>query len=246
MSEPRVIWYSHKELNDPIAVVGFPSVGLVSSIVTSYVARDLELEATAGIAWSEFPPYTLVQNSRPLPPVRIFAGPVSGVKTRGSRKKDVVIVTSEMAPKPEQTDGLTTELMGALNEMGVREILCIEGIPGTDPTTQLMGVGSTEAMRRKLADARIPVMQEGLVRGVTGVMLYEGAAEGMDVSCLLCPANPQLPDPGAAAGLVEPLMALIPGLKIDTKPLLAEADAIEKKMREQQAQESAGPGNIYG
>jgi uncharacterized protein len=43
MSEPKIFWYERSELNDPIALVGFPSIGLVGSIITSYIARTLNM-----------------------------------------------------------------------------------------------------------------------------------------------------------------------------------------------------------
>ena len=50
MSEFRVMRYSEEKLRDPIAIVGFPSVGLVGSIVSSYLTRDLKLPVVAGVS----------------------------------------------------------------------------------------------------------------------------------------------------------------------------------------------------
>lgn len=255
MSECGVVWYSRRRLNDPVAVVGFPSVGLVGSIVASFVVKQLGLEPVAGIVSPDLPPYTLVQNSVPLAPVRVYAGPASKAPAKDAAKKgakaparrDLVVVTSEIAPKPEQTYEVAERIAEVLVELGVRETVCLEGVPeNPENSGQYLGVGSTPEARRLVKRAGVPVMEEGIVRGVSGVMLCMGAEAERDVVCLLCPANPQLPDPGAAAGSLTPLSKIVKGLSVDTKPLTEEAESIDSRIREQQAKQSSGPENIYG
>jgi uncharacterized protein len=90
---------------------------------------------------------------------------------------------------------------------------------------------------------------EGLVRGITGVMLYEGAHSGTDVMSILCPANPALPDPRAAAKLLEPLSKIIPELKMDVDPLYKEAEEIDIRMKSQETyanRENTDLRQLYG
>lgn len=245
MSDTDVFWYSRKKLVNPMAIVGFPTVGLVGSIVASFVSKQLGLEPVAGISGSELPPYALVQKHEPLAPIRAYAGPAA--KDKKGRGRDLVIVTSEIVPKPEQAREVTEAIMSILKDLGVSQVICLEGVPVTDDNRgKLLGVGSTESARKALGKAKIPVMEEGIVRGISGVMLYLGNVENRDISCILTPANPQIPDPGAAAGLIEPLKLMIKGFEIDIKPLRDEAENIEKRMREQQAQHDTGVENIYG
>ena len=100
---------------------------------------------------------------------------------------------------------------------------------------------------KKLEETGVPVMKEGLVRGVTGIMLYEGTFSKKDIICILCPANPQLPDPRAAATALTPLSKIVPNLNIDPTPLNNEANDIDNRVRaQQQAQQEIGTQNIYG
>ncbi len=273
MSDFRVMRYSENELRDPIAVVGFPSVGLVGSIVSSYLTRDLGLPVVAGISSPELPPYTLIQNGTAYPPIRIYAGAVPKPKRKRKAKteeisaeegaaekeaapkpkrvkaRDLVVVTSEIAPKPEQAYDLTMTVMSVLEEMGVREIVCIDGIPQVDMTQkgEMLGTGTTEESVKRLEGTGVPIMKEGLIRGVTGIMLYEGTYSKKDIMCILCPANPQLPDPRAAAAAFEPLSKIVPNLNVDPAPLNNEANDIDNRVRaQQQAQQEMGAQNIYG
>ena len=76
----------------------------------------------------------------------------------------------------------------------------------------------------------------GMIRGMTGILLYDGPGWGFDVVSVVCPANQSMPDPGAAVGFLKPLSKLIPGLKVNPQPLMDEADQIQKRMDEQAAE----------
>ena len=277
MSDSRVIWYAHRKLTDPIAIVGFPSVGLVSSIVTSFIARDLKMPVVAGITAPELPPYALIQGGVPYPQIRVYAvkaakkkaAPIAGktaateepaakdapAKSKKSAKKspsalgrDLVVVTSEIAPRPEQTYNLMIMLMDTLKQLGVSQCVCLEGIPrfenGSNAT--MLAVGSNPNMRKLAKQLGINYMDEGLVRGTTGVLLYASTADKTNLLTLLCPANPQLPDPRAAVTLLDPLSKLVPGLNLDTTPLFKEAEEIEQRMKMEQKQANTNTQQIYG
>ena len=170
-------------------------------------------------------------------------------KPKRVKARDLVVVTSEIAPKPEQTYDLTMCILDTLEQMGVREIVCIDGIPRVDSSQEgeMLGTATSENAIKKLEETGVPVMKEGLVRGVTGIMLYEGTFSKKDIICILCPANPQLPDPRAAATALTPLSKIVPNLNIDPTPLNNEANDIDNRVRaQQQAQQEIGTQNIYG
>ena len=52
----------------------FPSVGFVSSIVAHFLVEKLELELVGGVRHPKLPPVCLVQDGKPLPPLRFYAG----------------------------------------------------------------------------------------------------------------------------------------------------------------------------
>ncbi|MCL2607797.1 MAG: PAC2 family protein [Methanomassiliicoccaceae archaeon] len=220
----KIIW------NNPAAVVGFPSIGLASSIAANFLARTLELEIVGGIVSSGFPPYAVVQNGIPLPPVRMYAGgrccDNAGVDCDG-----LIVVTSEFLPKVEQHHLLSVSLLEWFRANGVKTIICLEGMPQFDADDhRIFGVGSTAAARDIMDKYSVQRLDDSLVRGISGVMLYEGAMRNMDVITILAPARPDMPDPRGAAKLMEPLARMLPELKIDTEPLYKEAEEIEKRM----------------
>ena len=231
MTETKIIKYSEGKYENPIAIVGFPGVGLVGSILTSFVIRELNMEVIAGITSPDFPPYALIQNGNPYPPIRVY-----GCKRENSSEEcgDLVIVTSEISLKPEQFYDLNSTLMEVFKDLGISSVISIEGIPQFDEDNSILACGTSKVSRDRIEELGLRKLDDGLVRGLTGVMLYEGFYSNVDVLAVLCPANPALPDPRSAASILEPLSKLVPELKIDTEPLYKEAEDIENKIKEQQ------------
>jgi uncharacterized protein len=86
-------------------------------------------------------------------------------------------------------------------------------------------------MKNVLKKYNIKQKQEGMITGVTGVLLYSGALTNRDVICLLSEAHVPYPDSRAAGNLLEKLDIILPGIKIDPEPLYKEAEKIEKNIR---------------
>jgi len=231
MAEMKIIKYSDQKYYNPVAIVGFPGMGLVGSILTSFVIRELEMEAVAAITSSEFPPYTLIQNGNPYPPIRVY-----GCKREHASEScgDIIIVTSEITLRPDNYYVLNATLKELFEEMGIASVIALEGIPPIDEERSIFACGSSAASKKRIEDLGLKKLDEGLVRGLTGVMLYEAFHSGADVIAMLCPANPSLPDPRSAARILEPLSKLVPELKIDARPLYKEAEEIENKIKQQQ------------
>lgn len=268
MSEPQLFWYEQKELKDPIAVIGLPSIGLVGSITSSYLSRELKLDVVAGVTYPDIQQYTLLQNGNAYPPIRVHAGPLpkakkkKTVKAEGevteeapkaeapkkrAKRRDIIVVTSEVAAKPEFTYDFTLDILNLVKGMGANEVIFVDGIPNNDPASMLMAAYSTEHSKAILEEAGITIMKDGIVRGVSGVALYQSKVDNLDTICLISPASPQLPDPRAAAAILDPLCKLIPRLEVDPTPLMKEAEEIEKRLHAQQAQQNMiNENNLYG
>ncbi|MCQ2079230.1 MAG: PAC2 family protein [archaeon] len=270
MSDPVVFWYEQKELKDPIAIIGFPSIGLVGSIMTSFMARELKLPVVAGITFPDVQQYTLIQEGNAYPPIRIHAGAVPKARRKKKAKpaegeetetpaeevvkpapkkrvkaRDLIIISSELAPKPEQTYEFTQTLLNIVKEMGATQIIFLDGIPRMEQNTTVIGAYSNQEMRDLLKEAEVNTMDDGLIRGMSGVGIFQGKMDGTNTICLISPAHPQIPDPRAASELVEPLQRIVPRLHLDPEPLVLEAEEIESRIRAQ-AQQQMVNQNLYG
>ena len=230
---PDLALYEHKNerFEGGMLIVGFPSIGLVSSIAANFIIRNMKLGRVASIISPDFPPYTVIHEGVPSPPVRIYAGERE-CDGGGERCEQLVITVTEFMPKPELVKPISDKLMDWCKSKGISTIVTLEGINWT--TTEepkIYGVGSTVSSRAMLEKYGVEEMKDGMVSGMSGVLLYEGEIRGMDVICLLGPARANLPDARGSAKLLEIIAKMLPEIKIDIGPLYKEAEEIERQIK---------------
>ncbi|MGE4577685.1 MAG: proteasome assembly chaperone family protein [Candidatus Methanomethylophilaceae archaeon] len=248
MSDFKMFRYDDGRLNDAIAIVGFPTVGLVGSIVTSYIVRELKMPILKGMSSDDISPYCILIDGEPYPPIRVH-----GLcrKEDGKDCSDLMVVTSEIAPNITQCYTLTNELLNMFRDYGVKKVICLEGIPRYCKDDVMYACGSTPEARTMIKSFGVEALETGMIKGLTGIMLFEGKERDMDIVTLLCPADPKLPDPRAAAGVLDELAKVIPELKdMDTSPLVQEAEELDRRIRAQ-SESDAPPAlprdqHIYG
>ena len=99
------------------------------------------------------------------------------------------------------------------------------------PDVDVLGIGATDKMLAKLDEMEVTHLEQGVLSGMNAVLLGEGRRRGLDIMALLVEADPRYPDARAAAKLIELLDKLLPNIKLDTEPLIEEAERIEKQIK---------------
>lgn len=232
MSEIEIIEYKKKDLSNSMVVVAFPTVGMISSIAGSYIIDSLKLEEIGAIVSDYFIPTAVIHNSKPSPPVRIYAG--KKMCGPGDSCEQIVVIISEFMPPLEVIKPLADKIFEWTKRKGCKIIAALEGTHALGEKKekyQVYGIGSTAVMKNLLKKYKIELTKEGMITGVTGVLLYIGALFDRDVICLLSEAHESYPDSRSAASIVEKLDVILPGIKIDAEPLYTEAEKIEKNIR---------------
>jgi len=225
------------DLEGATIVDGFPSVGLVSSIATNYIIKLLNMKEIGVMDSDGFPHVTLVRESVPLSPVRIYAG------ERTSKGELMVAFVSEFQSPPELIRPISRALVDWAVDRKCKMIISPEGLV-VDPDLKekaelsevVFAIGSTDRAREMLNRKHFQTFDEGVITGVAGMLLIEGLAQDFDVITLLAEAHPDFPDAGAAALVLEAMDDLVLGMDFDTKPLFEEAQRIEARLKEVQAQ----------
>lgn len=241
----KTIRYEDMSLDDPVAVIGFPSVGLVSSIAANYMVGQLDMTPIAGLASPSMPPYCLIYKGVAYPPVRFY-----GRKSTTKTGRDLIVCLSEYAPKPEDCYEIVQAILSFLKYMGCHDIISLEGTARINDTDGAVVCAVGPGASKMAKKSKLTVMEGGMVKGTTGIMLYEAPSMGMGVTTLMTPANPSLPDPGAAASFVPAISSMVRGLRLSPKPLLTEAEEIRKKMESEQEEvekrEEERASQLYG
>ena len=231
MDDIRIIDYKKMDLSNSMLVVAFPTVGLISSIAGHFIIDSLKLEEIGTITSRYFMPATVIHKSNPSPPVRIYAGKRKCGPDNSCEQLAVII--SEFMPPLDIINPLVDKILDWSKEKKCKVITTLEGIHAPEEgNLRMYGVGSTPLMKHVLEKYNIEQTQNGMIAGVTGVLLYNGVLMNRDVLCLLSEAHASFPDSRAAGNLLEKLDVILPGIKIDPTPLYKEASKIEKNIRQ--------------
>ena len=243
------------EVDDDVNAAGalvincFPSVGFVSSIVAHYLIDKLELRLVGGVNHSKLPPMCLVQDGKPLPPLRFYTGePICKL----DKCDKIILIISEVKIENQIKMSLARSLIDWTVDSKSGISIMIDSFTKGDSEghtildddnidTTMLGIGSTDSAIKMLKDIGLPLLKHGLVGGMTGVMLGESRRRGIDSLAILAESNggpmkgQPFPDARAAARIIECLDGLLPAIHLDPEPLLEEAKRIEKQIRDMMA-----------
>ncbi len=240
------------DLENGMLVVGFPTIGLVGTIAAHHLMTSMKLEHIGSIYSKYFQPTAVIHDYVPTSPVNIFAGKEK-CGPDGTCDQ-IIVVESEFLPPPSTLKPLGDALIEWSENKKISLTTVLEGMVTINPHDDIhvYGVGSTKHARGILKKYDVEQLEQGMVSGISGVMLFEGERLGKDVVCLLAETHIDYPDARAAAEILNSLNHLIPQMDIDPEPLMKQAEEIENKIKEsikratpQETEEPQMPFPIY-
>lgn len=219
------------DLEGGTIIEGFPSVGLVSTIVATYLIDFLKLDQISALDSDAFPPTSMIYASKPKFPARIYA----------SDKYKIGVFLSEFTPPAPLYRPIARKLLEWCKEQKCKRIISTEGLPSKKKfkeeigkykfKTKIYGIGSNDRARKELIKAKINQLNVGMIYGLSGVLLNEGRWNDFDVITILAEAHSDIPDAYAAAKILETLDLLIHNLNIETSPLYQESKRFEEQLK---------------
>ncbi|MFQ6128137.1 MAG: proteasome assembly chaperone family protein [Thermoplasmata archaeon] len=235
MMESEIKFHEYKkwDSSNSLVLTSFPTIGLVSTISGSFLVRSLKMKLVGAIVSGKLPPVALIHEGRASPAFRIYS---SQQKCGPDNRCDqLTIILSEFMPRLDAIEPLSAEVLNWADEKDVGLLVSLEGLNSSVPLVgdpKVFGVGSTSRTRKLIKEYKLEPLEEGMVSGFPGVLLYQATMRNQDVLTLLAETRPDYPDARAAARLLEILGKMVPNLKIDPGPLLKEAELIEKQILE--------------
>ena len=218
-----------------VVVSAFPSAGLATIVAGHYILRALQLPRIGRFESPEQAPIAVVQGGEVNPTIRVYGRP------------DLALVLSEFPPTPGQANAAARAILENAERRKARAIVCLEGVvphpeeeeaapDATPPPDEHVWVAYSRkdpAFVKWFEGAKARTLEEGVIGGVSGALLVQAIGRSVPVGVLLVSAQVAegLPDHRAGAALIETLDRLLPELKIDTGPLRAQAEQIEKAIR---------------
>lgn len=236
MEEIEIVELKKMDLRNAVIIDGFPSVGLVSSIVANYLIALLKMEYIAVMDSNLFPTISLIRDAEPLGPARVYARP-----NLRPGEQQVVVFSTELQPSANLLRPLGRAMMDFAEQQRCSLIISAGGLIVEGEETEkgaeekgevtVYGIASTEGAEAMLRKADAETFAEGVISGTAGVLLNEGRRRGMDVLTLLAEARPDMADARAAALILSVIDQMIMHLNLNVEPLCKEAERLEAQLK---------------
>ncbi len=216
---------------NPLIIEGFPGIGLIGNIVSQHLIEELKMEYVGTFESPFFLPLVVVYEGVIRNPVRIFE----------SKEHNLVTVFSEIPVAQEVSHPVGINLVKWAKEVGISEFLSLAGI-ATPGEEERIFVAATSEEALKQFNGETTLFEMGSITGISGVVMRECLNHDIPGYCLLGETHSPNPNPRAAARVVEVINKRWK-LGVDTKPLLEQAEKIEKTLQQltQQVEDQAAP-----
>jgi len=125
MDDIKIYQLKRMDLRGATVIDGFPSVGLVSTITANYLISILDLDQIGILDCIHFPTVSVVRDSEPLNPVRIYGGD----KIKGENgDTQLVVFISEFQPPPNLIKLIASTILDWMQEEGCHMLISPEGL----------------------------------------------------------------------------------------------------------------------
>ena len=223
---------------------GFATSGITNTIASECILHSINTQLIATIESSYFSQLSVIRNSVPYFPVRIYAN--EELKTS--------IFISEISIDPSlyfligntmlnwATDNECDLVISSSNIVNPQQA---KDVNSTDEYS-IAGIGNTAQARNRLSDSKISLLKNGTIGGIPAVLLNQSSQLDIDVIILLVKIIEGIPDFRAAAELSTTISRLVPGVSCNVPLLLQEAEKIEREITKIKTQDTESEMNAYG
>lgn len=191
-------------------IEGFPGMGLVGTIVTEFLLEHLKFDQIGEFVYDELPPTVAIHKGDLVHPLAIFY----------NEKFKIAIIHAIVDVKGVEWV-IADQVSKLAKDLGVKEIISLEGV---------VSKGGEDLYcfnNKKFEKLGAKPIGESIIMGVTASLLIRNKT----ISCLFAETHSSMPDSRAAAKMMSLLDEYF-GFKINTKPLMLQADIFEKKVKD--------------
>lgn len=211
-------------------VDGFPSTGNTSAIASASLIHTMKFEAIATIDSDRFPPVSLIYESKPSHPTRIFA----------SEQHKVAVFSSYLALPITEHKSIARLMLKWAQVHKVEWIISSIAINTKIPDGKIIAAGSTDKARKKITESGMEVMTTGIITGIPGSLLNYGMLDKQNVIVIVFNPTTKGPDFKSSELLCNAMSKLVPGISCDISTLRSEAERAESSMRQAESETDGG------
>jgi uncharacterized protein (TIGR00162 family) len=205
------------ELKNPILIEGFPGLGMVGSIATEYLAKQLKAEEYAILHSPHFPYHVLVDEKGGA---RLLRGEFYFWKNETGENDLIFLTGDSQAQTIEGQFEVANCILDFAEKKKVKTIVTIGGYRNeVEGTPNVVAVSTTPALFERALEAKAVSSEAGTpIVGTAGLLLGLAKFRKIDAVCLLGETRGYLPDPKTAKSVIEILQRII-GVDVDLKGL---------------------------
>ncbi|WP_048059101.1 proteasome assembly chaperone family protein [Methanococcus vannielii] len=210
---------SKKEINfkEPLVVVGFPGIGLVGSIASYHLLKNLKLEYLGHFEDPKIPGIMIVEEGIAYPPVRVYG------------RDDLLVFFSDVMIPPELVHEMSKNTVDFLENLNPKMVITLEGFASMNPEN-VYWVSSSKDVLKPLLSETVGALELGMLGGISGILMKKCNDKNINSACLITETIGLRPDPRGASKIIEILNNYY-SINADIGELIKEAENIEEKMK---------------
>jgi len=227
-TEPIIEIRKLKEINIEGGVVfdGFHGIGLTSTIAIGCFINSLKTELVGILDSPLFPPISVIYNTKPNFPARIYA----------NEEKKLAFFVSEAILESSAYRQIAHTILKWSNYNKCKTVISvasreIEKEDRTKKEPSLYVISNSQIIMKELNNIGILPLKNGTVNGIPGVLLNESNWKNIDVVVFVVDIISGVPDFRAAANVAQVVSKIVPEAYCEIKPLIKEAENIENNLK---------------
>lgn len=202
-----------KKPQNPVIIEGFPGFGLIGTIVTEFLIEHLDCELIGEFIYDDLPAMVAIHKGKLVKPMAVHY----------SKKYNIVILQTILNPKGKEWV-IADAIIEMAEKLDAKKIISIEGVASQaiNPKNAKLFYYGDESLKK----SGLEPIAESIVVGVTSSMMLKAD----NSVCIFAETQTALPDSKAAAKVIEALDSYL-GLKVDSEPLVKQAEDFEDKLK---------------
>ena len=218
--EAEIYETGKNNLNNPTIFVGFVGAGLVGTIAIDHMINELNMKEVGFLRSKHLPPSTVFMQGRLRHPFRIYSN------DDGS----VCAIICEIIISQDGIYNIAMAILEWAEKKGSNEIIVLDGVADSKHDGEAFFAAEVD-LCRIMEEKDIKMIPQGFITGISGGILNECLIRKIRGVTLLAKADEMMPDPVAAATIIEAVNRLYE-TEIDTVNLKKQRKQIGVELRE--------------
>ena len=205
------------ELKNPILVEGFPGLGMVGSIATKYLIKQLKAQKLATLYSPHFPYHVIVNKKGSA---RLLRGEFYFWKNETGENDYIFLTGDSQAQTIEGQFEVANSILDFAEKKNVKMVITLGGYRNeAEETPKVVAVSTNHVLFEKALKAKAISSEVGTpIVGTAGLLLGLAKFRKLDALCLLGETRGYFPDPKTAKTVVEVLQIIL-NVDVDLKGL---------------------------